>query len=240
MKALFCLFIVCSAVCITASGQESPIFGGRQSLGVTAGYSPTSGHILIGLAERRRTFTAGFEYTRRFWQSRRVRLDYNGEFSPIFRESDPTLVGEETNINGNILLTPMTPKRVIAVDNNPLGNECSDTCSPIYPVYGHDETTFAAAISPIGARVALFQRNKIQPTFEANTGIVISSRDIPVDNSSLFNYQFTFGPGAQIFASRRTAVRLEYIYRHISNADSGAINPGIDQRVFKLTISRFR
>jgi opacity protein-like surface antigen len=240
-KAMFAVALAGMVICLPASGQESGrAFGNKVSIGAEASYSPTSGHILIGISERRRTFTAGVEYTRRLWEGGSLRLDYKGEFSPLYRERDPVMVAEETTFDGQTQVFPIKPERVIAVDHNSLGDICSATCSPIYPVYGHDETTYAAAISPLGARAILLPRRRVQPTLEADLGVVISSRDIPVDSSANFNYQFSFGPGVQLFVSRNTAVRLEYVFRHISNADSGAINPGIDQGVFRLALSRYR
>lgn len=237
MKAAIALSLVFEAVCFSALGQDIQKFGDKQSLGLTASYSPTSSHILIGTSARRKTFTAGVEYTRRLWEGGYARLDYSGEFSPFFRESDPTMVGTESTLLG---YTPMTPERVIQLSRASLGNVCAGSCTPIYPVYGNDETTYAASISPLGARVVFRLRRRVQPTFETNLGAMISTRDIPVDNSSLFNYQFTFGPGVQMFATRNTAVRLEYVYRHISNAGMGTMNPGIDQGVFRLALSRYR
>jgi hypothetical protein len=48
------------------------------------------------------------------------------------------------------------------------------------------------------------------------------------------------GPGLQFFTNRRTSMRVEYLYRHISNAGQGDQNPGIDQGVIRLTVSHHR
>lgn len=240
MKTVFVLLLAGATLCRPASGQGTSPFGAKQSFGITAGYSPTSEHILIGISEQRRTVTAGVEFTDRLWEGARARLDYSGEFSPLFRESDPTIVALESELSGQTVIAPITPKRSISVSHASLGSVCSGTCAPIYPVYGHDETTYAAAISPVGARAVFLPRRRVQPTFASNAGFVVSSRDIPVDSSAQLNYQFSLGPGVQVFASRESAVRLEYVYRHLSNANTGTINPGIDQGVFRLTLTRYR
>lgn len=241
MKAVFFLFVLVSISSQSASGQESLVFGGSQSFGASSSYSPTSGHILIGVAQKRRTFEAGFEYTHRLLEGDHARLDYLGEFNPLFRESDPTVVATEYALGNQEIVTPVNPTRVVYVIRSSLGGVCGygPTCSYIYPVFGKDETTYAASIAPIGARAILLPKRRIQPTFETNLGVIFSSRDIPVDGATQFNYQFSFGPGVQVFATRKAAVRLEYVYRHISNADSGTVNPGIDQGVFRLTLSRY-
>ncbi len=240
MKVVFCLLFTCLALSQLAFGQEILAFGGKQSLGLTAGYSPTSSHILVGTAEGRRTFTAGVEYTRRMWEDKGLRFDYSVVFSPFFRESDPTQVATETIVNGVATVTPVTPFRVLFDKPVVIDYICPEC---IFPVLGKDEKTYAVAFAPIGTRAVFLSRWRIQPTFAANGGFVISSRDLPVDDTSQLNFQITFGPGTQVFASRTTAVRLEYVYSHISNAYLGvsAFNdPGIDQRVFRLTISRYK
>jgi opacity protein-like surface antigen len=243
MKAVFCLLLAWLVLCLTASGQESPAFGGKQSLGLTAGYAPTSRHILVGIAQGRRTFTAGVEYTRRIWEDKGLRFDYSAEFSPLFRESDPTEVATKMTVNGVTTVTPVTPTRILYDWSVPVGIVDNGKITPIYAVLGKDEKTYAVAFAPIGARAVFLPRWRVQPTFAANGGVVISSRDLPIDDTSQLNFQITFGPGVQVFVSRNTSVRLEYVYSHISNAylgvsDSG--DPGIDQGVFRLTLSRYR
>jgi hypothetical protein len=69
---------------------------------------------------------------------------------------------------------------------------------------------------------------------------VVATRDIPVENASQFNFMFSFGPGVQIYSTPQSSIRIEYIYRHISNAGLGNTNPGVDQGTFRFTIIRSR
>jgi hypothetical protein len=228
-------------LCGAVWGQDTPGFLEHESLGVSSSYAPTSTHILIGIAQQRRTWTGGMEYTRRIWTAKRIQVDYKGEFSPFFRESDPAVVGDEIFDQGKTIVDHYSPIRVIKISHKADGLFCPQTspCVPGYPVYGR-EATYAMSVSPIGARLVFLPRHRFQPTFGMDIGGVLSSRDIPVDSSAHFNYQFSFGPGVQVFISRDTAVRLEYVFRHISNANSGTLNPGIDQGVFRLSLSRYR
>lgn len=158
----------------------------------------------------------------------------------MYRESDPDMVATETSFLGVETITPISPERVALVSHAPIGNDCYGPCSPIYPVYGRSEKTYGAEMTPLGGRLIFATHWRAEPTFLAGAGFVISTRDIPVDDSALFNYEFTFGPGLQIFLSRKNALRIEYVYRHISNADMGSTNPGIDQGVFRLGLAHFR
>jgi hypothetical protein len=233
--------LVAGLVCLSGWGQESGGFGGVQSIGISPSYSPNSSHILIGLAEQRRTWTLGLEYTHLLHLNREFRFDYEGSLLPLYEESDPTVTGTITTIDGNTFRIPQTPVRVIYVDHGPVGTAIlgHGATEPIYATFGR-ENTYAAALIPFGGRVNAFPRSRIQPSFSLDLGFVVSSRDLPVDDSDQFNYLFSFGPGVQVYVTARSSMRVEYVYRHISNAHQGYENPGVDQGVFRVTLSRYR
>ena len=211
---------------------------GRQSFGISSSFAPDSSHILIGDAEQRRVWTAGLEYSRRLWGNGSLRLDYEGSVAPFFQERDPTLVAEYAIINGNRVTVPASGLRVVYANNDPVGGGGFGNTIPLYPIYGSTKT-YAFAISPIGARISGFSSHRLQPTFSTDLGMVFSSRDLPVDDSASVNFLFSFGPGVEILRGNG-AIRLEYLYRHMSNANSGDNNPGVDSGVFRLTLSRLR
>lgn len=227
----------------TAWGQSDALaFKSKQSFGVSASYSPTSSHVLIGEAEERKIWTSGIEYTLRMFEGNSLRIDYRAEVSPFFRETDPTAVATEETLFGINIITPFsTPERVVKKDHAPIGVDCiaPNTCIPVYLVYGARKVSHGMAFSPLGARAVFLPQHHIQPSFELDLGAVISPHALPVEGASKFNYQFSFGPGVQIHFSRRGALRLEYIFRHISNANSSPLNPGIDQGVFRLSLCHY-
>ena len=67
-----------------------------------------------------------------------------------------------------------------------------------------------------------------------------SGKSGPVVEAAHCEYLFSFGPGLEFFADNKTSWRVEYIYRHMSNADEGDQNPGVDQGVFRVTLSLYR
>jgi len=215
--------------------------GGTQSLGISTSYSPDSSHIFIGLAEQRRTWTAGVEYTHLLSYGNKLRWDYEGSVTPLYGESDPVTVGMTTTVAGSTYVLPEAPQRVIFVSRAPVGvaHALNGATAPIYPVYGR-QTTYAAGVAPLGARVTAFPDKALRLSFAVDLGFVVSPRDIPVDLSDQFNYMFAFGPGVELYTSPSSSVRLEYLYRHISNADEGFVNPGVDQGVVRLTVSHHR
>ena len=207
--ALVSLFV--ALACLSGWGQESGSFGGIQSVGFSSSYSPNSSHILIGLAEQRRTWTVGLEYTHLIHLSRNFRYDYEGSILPLYLESDPTVIGTVTTIAGKTFINSETPVRVVYVDRGPVGTaEGRGTIAPIYAFYGR-QNTYAAALLPLGGRVSAFPRSRIQPSFAIDLGFVVSARDLPVDEADQFNYLFSFGPGFQVYSGPRSSVRVEYI-----------------------------
>jgi hypothetical protein len=233
--------LVAGLVCVSGWGQEPGGVGGAQSYGFSWSYSPDSSHILIGLSQQRSTWTLGFEYTHLMTSRRRFRLDYEGSLLPAYVETDPTVIGTRTTLNKITIVTPEPPIRVVTVDRGPVGTATvvGGPSAPIYAIFSH-ESTYAAALEPLGARVSAFPHRRIQPSFSLDLGFVVSSRDLPVDEADQFNYLFSFGPGVQVYASQRTSMRVEYILRHISNAHQGYQNPGVDQGVFRVTFSRHK
>jgi hypothetical protein len=211
---------------------------GSQSFGIFSSFAPDSSHILIGDAEKRRVWTAGLEFSHRLWGNDSLRLDYEGSISPFFQERDPTLVSETQTLSVSLSNTvAASGQRVTFVNNNPIGYASAGAGAsiPIYPIYGSTKT-YAVAISPIGTRVSGFPSHHLQPTFSTDLGMVFSSRDLPIDDSSSSNFLFSFGPGVQFF-HRANSIRLEYLYCHMSNANRGDNNPGVDSGVFRLTLT---
>ena len=241
MRKAALVLLFAGLVCLSGWGQEPGGVGGAQSYGFSWSYSPDSSHILIGLAQQRSTWTLGFEYTHLIKSHQRFRLDYEGSFLPVYEETDPTVIGTRTTLDKNTIVTEEPPIRVVTVDHGPVGTATvvNGPSAPIYAIFSR-ESTYAAALEPLGARMSAFPRSRIQPSFSVDLGFVVSSRDLPVNDADQFNYLFSFGPGVQVYTGARTSVRVEYILRHISNAHMGYQNPGVDQGVFRVTFSRHR
>jgi hypothetical protein len=226
---------------VPALSQEPGGFGGRRSFGLSTTYSPDSSHILIGESEQRRIWTVGAEYSRLLRQSPYFRVDYEGSILPVYEETDPTVIGTLFTSSGQPIITPQPPVRVVSVTHDPVGSILAGNGAtvPVYALFGK-QNTYAAAVSPLGVRVSAMPRWRLQPSASIDLGFVISAHDIPVDNSAQFNYLLSFGPGVQFFGDNHTSWRVEYLYRHMSNAGQGNQNPGVDQGVLRITVSMHR
>ena len=97
-------------------------------------------------------------------------------------------------------------------------------------------TVFGAGANPFGFQVN-FGRKKIQPFANSGIGFLYFSRQVPAPDSSQFNFTFNFGGGIQFFTAARRSFTLGYKYHHLSNAETGIINPGIDSNVIYVGFS---
>jgi len=218
------------------SAQELPA---RQSFGISTSFAPDSSHILIGIAQQRRVWTISAEYGRTFFANDSIRLDYEGSITPFFQERDPTIQGTFFTLpNGYTVITPTPNLRVIRVTHGPVG---IDLPGP-YLVYDYgfgSEKTYGLGLSPLGARINGFNRHRLQPTFSLDLGLVLSQRGLPIDGAAQVNYLFSIGPGIEFYYQPNRAIRLEYLYRHMSTFDPSLnTNPGVDAGVFRVTLTR--
>ncbi len=105
-------------------------------------------------------------------------------------------------------------------------------------VRGHS-SIYGAGISPIGLKVNFLQDSWIKPFVAASVGFAYFERDVPVPDSSRFNFTPEIGLGLQFFWTPKTAVTLGYKLHHISNANTGRSNPGMDSHVIYAGFSFF-
>jgi opacity protein-like surface antigen len=239
LAAIFAVLVTIMGWSAPVWGQEAGGIGGVQSVGFSSSYSKSSSHILIGEATGRTIWTLGAEYTRLLKLNAHYRLDYEASVMPLFEETDPTLTGTVFTYNGQSFYSPQQPVRLVAITHAPVGAVLTPggSYTPIYATFGRQDT-YAAAFTPLGARISALPRRRVQPSFALDLGLVLSARDIPVDDADQFNFMFLFGPGIEFYTSPQASLRVEYFYRHVSNGSLGDVNPGIDQGVFRVTISR--
>ena len=57
------------------------------------------------------------------------------------------------------------------------------------------------------------------------------ARNIPVADARSFNFTFDFGGGVRLRMNHRSWLRVGYKFHHLSNANTGPSNPGVDAKV---------
>ncbi len=214
-------------------------------------YSPGSSRIILGYTRQREFVTVGGAFTQRLFRNRIWALDYRAEIRPLMVESDPVLTGQYYNINlppiagfpgikesGYFRFPHETPVLSTArkVDNYSFIYNGQTYYQDYTFTYGR-RWTYVGGLSPAGLEAKFLPHSKIQPVLTLMTGFAVSPRDIPVFNSSAFNFTFSFGAGFDFFRRQNRAMRFEYRLQHLSNAYIGTINPGIDSQMIHVGYS---
>lgn len=98
---------------------------------------------------------------------------------------------------------------------------------------------YGGGIDPIGFQWNFRRQRAWQPFLNTQGGFLYFIDQVPVPESSRFNFTFSFGAGVQVFRGTR-ALTLGYKFHHISNAQTGHYNPGIDSNLFYVGWSFLR
>jgi opacity protein-like surface antigen len=100
-------------------------------------------------------------------------------------------------------------------------------------VYAH-----GAGGSPIGAQVNFLYNRRVQPFLTSGGGFLYFDRQM--FGATQFNFTAQVAAGVQVFTSRHRSIDFGYKYHHISNANLGRINPGMDSHVVFVGVSFVR
>jgi hypothetical protein len=213
----------------------------RRSWSFFSEYSPDSSHIILGGARKRQFFTIGGAFTQRFFAQRYAAFSYMAEIRPFMLESDPVLKGLFYSINipghqdkGYYVY----PHKIPVLDTEPkIINHDSGQYYQDYQLVYDRRWTYSFGLSPVGFQANFLPRSRIQPVLTGLGGFAASPRDIPMFDSSAFNFTFSIGAGVEIYRTAHHASRIEYRIQHLSSANIGATNPGIDSQVIRASFS---
>jgi hypothetical protein len=97
---------------------------------------------------------------------------------------------------------------------------------------------YGAGGSPIGAQINFLYSHRLQPFLTSGGGFLYFNRQM--FGATQFNFTAQLGAGVQVFTSRHHSIDLGYKYHHISNANLGNINPGMDSHVVFVGVSFVR
>ncbi len=233
---------------------ETPFrdFSLRQGWSVFTEYSPDSTHLFLGISQDREFFSSGISYHHRLLLNRVWQLSWTPEVRPFMVESDPVRTAENYNVcvfpDGNVN-QPCTPMSGYSrfVPHEPVLDATPATWSATgsvagqpyyenYTYYYSRRYTWVPGLSPIGFQGDFFPRSSVQPLVEVSGGFAASLRDIPLFDTSAFNFTFSFGAGVRMFRTLTHAMEIEFRVQHFSNGYLGTANdPGIDSRVLRMS-----
>jgi hypothetical protein len=101
---------------------------------------------------------------------------------------------------------------------------------------GLKDVSRGVGISPIG----FYMTKEIRPgfawSFSSNGGLIFMDKIFPTDKGKKLNYMFDLN-GEFIWAlNPNISLSLGYKFHHISNAQTGTENPGLDSNIFFISI----
>ena len=233
------LSLLCIVLCVgSAALAQSPqtTWTHKYDLGVFGEYSPTSSHILLGYARQRKLVGIGGSLAWRLINRHSFELAYLVEVRPLLMESDPTLV---SIANAQLGTIRFVPPWIVVDPVNPIFfavfQASGDAHEDLFTANYSRRWTYTGGASPIGLKVNGFTHRRIQPEFMGSGGFLVAPRDIPVADSSSFNFTFEFGAGLQWYRTPSQSMQAEVRYRHFSNDNIGTENPGVDSVLWKVT-----
>jgi Lipid A 3-O-deacylase (PagL) len=202
------LCVAPAARCQTHPAQPANFQVGDNEFGIWASYAPQAPHV-IGITSPRQFGELGFRYARRIYEhpGSGWSLEWTMDVMPVAIMLQPKILGSFINQQGNTVY-----------------------------ITGPREAVYGGGVNPLGLKLNGFRTHRLQLYGASTAGFVSSLRPVPVDikGETQFNFDFDFHFGFQLFNSARThAWTFGYKYLHISNAERGQINPGVDlQGVF--------
>jgi Lipid A 3-O-deacylase (PagL) len=244
-KTALCL-LAGSATCAVTFGQDvADAYSNRRVLSGFVEYSNDSSHMLLGYADGRKISAIGVGFERRSFLTPNFSGAWVAEVRPFMAVSDPTEKGFTLNFpqqpaySGMVSFASAVPvdKPVTSAPTNVTLVMQSQTYAGTAVYIGGTRSTYVTGFSPLGYKLSAWKQKRIQPFVTGLAGFAVAPRDIPVFNSSAFNFTFEFGAGVQVYSNHTRSCQLEYRYHHLANAGMSAENPGIDSGVFKATYS---
>lgn len=100
-------------------------------------------------------------------------------------------------------------------------------------------TIYGFGFAPLGLKLTVGQRSWIKPFLAASLGLVYFRRDVPVPDSSRFNFTEEIGLGVDFFLAPKRALTVGYKIQHLSNAGIGDRNPGMNSHIIYAGFSFF-
>lgn len=94
-------------------------------------------------------------------------------------------------------------------------------------------------LSPLGLRLNFRESQAVQPFVGTAVGFLYLDGPFPDDRGKQFNYTFRTGTGIEFLIHTGYSLSVGYTYLHLSNGDSGEVNPGIDSGFIFASITFF-
>jgi hypothetical protein len=97
---------------------------------------------------------------------------------------------------------------------------------------GSKQKIYGAGLTPLGLQMNFRRGYMLQPFINGAAGVLFFTDQVPVADSSKFNFTLSLGAGVEIWYREDQSISLGYKYHHISNGYTARRNPGLDSNLF--------
>ncbi|MEX0994639.1 MAG: acyloxyacyl hydrolase [Balneolaceae bacterium] len=104
-------------------------------------------------------------------------------------------------------------------------------------VYGPREQRNGFGLIPFKASIPLFNSPGSYPYLSGGLGFLLFSQKFPNNDGTRFNATLEAGAGYQIYLGEQVSLDIEYRFHHMSNGETGQVNPGIDSNLFTAKLN---
>lgn len=99
---------------------------------------------------------------------------------------------------------------------------------------------WAIGAEPLGFAFNFRTNASVQPFLDSAAGLLYFNEQVPIAGSSQFNFMFHFGAGLEFYRNGGHFLTVGFRYHHISNAQTGHFNPGIDSDLIYVAVPIWR
>lgn len=110
---------------------------------------------------------------------------------------------------------------------------------PEFTIERNKNSITGAGFSPLGFQFNFLNNNRLQPFLETSGGFMFLSQPFPDWRGERVNFTFGAGGGLEYMATSFLSLTLGYRYFHLSNGETGLVNPGIDSGFVYFGITFF-
>ena len=107
-------------------------------------------------------------------------------------------------------------------------------------VWGERAPVYGAGVTPVGVQLYFKIGDRVSAFANASAGAAWFTRDMPVPDARRLNFVGDLGTGLRIARGERPAIIVGGKFQHMSNANLGRQNPGIDGNVVYAGLSKTR
>lgn len=107
---------------------------------------------------------------------------------------------------------------------------------PINGINGQKDSRIGIGIIPINILMPIAESKAVHPFAFFSAGGILLNDKLPKSDGASINYLLNLGAGFELPFIRNTDIQIGYSIQHMSNANTGEQNPGIDSHMFFLSI----